>query len=138
MSRWTCPRCDREFGRPHQAHVCVPGCSLAECFAGHPAVLREVYDELIAHVRTLGPVHLDVVRVGVFIKHQWKLAEIRPMASRLSLEVVLPRVVEDLRVVRRIGLAGGRTVHVVRLASREEVDDQVRGWLTEAYLAAGG
>jgi hypothetical protein len=136
VSRWTCPACDREFGRVHQAHVCVPGCSLEECFAGRPPVQREIYAELVAELATLGPVHLDVVRVGVFVKRQRKLAEIRPMARSLSLELVLPRVVDDPRVVRTIRLPGDRTVHVVRLTGRRDVDEQVRDWLAEAYTAA--
>jgi hypothetical protein len=43
-------------------------------------------------------VHADAVRVGVFLKHERKLAEVGPMARSLSLELVLPRRVDDTRV----------------------------------------
>jgi hypothetical protein len=36
MARWTCPRCDREFGRAHQSHTCVPGGTIEDSFAGRP------------------------------------------------------------------------------------------------------
>jgi hypothetical protein len=29
-------------------------------------------------------------------------------------------------------------VHIVKLVTVDEVDEQVRGWLAEAFLAAGG
>jgi hypothetical protein len=27
VSRWTCPRYDREFGNANQSHTCIPGCT---------------------------------------------------------------------------------------------------------------
>lgn len=99
---------------------------------------RAIYEELMAHLTTLGPVHADAVRVGVFLKSDRKLAEVRPMARSLSLALTLPRVLQDGRIARRIRLSGDRTVHVVRLRSVADVDDQVRDWLTEAYDAATG
>lgn len=57
MSRWTCPACDREFGRQRQSHQCVPGRTVDECFAARPPIQRDSYDVLIAHVRSLGEVH---------------------------------------------------------------------------------
>jgi hypothetical protein len=44
----------------------------------------------------------------------------------------LPRVVDDDRVLRRYD-----TWHVLRFTGVEQVDEQVRDWLTESYDAAG-
>jgi hypothetical protein len=85
VDRWTCPRCDREFARANQSHVCVPGCSVDECFADRPAVQRDIYDAL------------PTIRVS-----------------------------------------GDRTAHRLKLGSVDEVDEQLRDWLTEAYAAAAG
>jgi hypothetical protein len=136
MSRWTCPACEREFGRTHQSHVCVPGGTVDECFAGRPPVQRAIYDALMAHLDTLGPVHVDAVRVGVFLKHERKLAEVRPRARSLSLALVLPRPVDDPRIARRLPGSGGRIWHMLKLTAVADVDDRVRDWLTEAYHAA--
>ena len=137
MPRWVCPRCDREFGAEHQAHTCVPGCTVDDTFAETPAGQRRAYDTIMAYLRSLGPVHEDAVQVGVFLKRQHKFAEIRPMARALSLNLVLPRVVRDNRVLRTTPISADRVVHVVRLTDAAEVDEQVRGWLTEAFLAVG-
>ncbi len=93
MSRWTCPRCDREFGRANTAHVCVPGCTVDECFAPWPPLWRDIYDAIWEHLASLGPVHADAVKVGVFLLSDRKLAEVRPKARSLSLELLLPRTV---------------------------------------------
>lgn len=137
MTRWTCPNCDREFGRARQSHICVPGISVAECFAPWPPAWREIYDSLAAHLDTLGPVHADAVRVGVFLKHERKFAEIRPKARCLSVEIVLPRVVDHPRIARRIRQSSEYVVHIVKVVAVTEVDDQLRDWLTESCQAAG-
>ncbi|MGH3712062.1 MAG: DUF5655 domain-containing protein [Micromonosporaceae bacterium] len=137
MTRWICPRCDREFGRANQSHVCVPGCTVDDCFAGRPAYQREIYDRLVAYVATLGPYHADVVSIGVFLKHQRTFVEVRPKARALSLELVLPDRRDDPRFARVLPVSAGRLVHTVKLTSLDEYDDQLREWLTEAYDAAG-
>jgi hypothetical protein len=134
--RWICPQCDREFGRARQSHVCVPGCTVDATFAGRPATQRAAYDAILAHVRDEGTVHEDAVQVGVFLKAEQKFAEVRPMARALSLLLVLPREVDDPRVLRRAPLAQGRFLHVIRLRGEEDVDVQLRAWLSEAVAAA--
>ncbi|WP_246278181.1 DUF5655 domain-containing protein [Phytohabitans rumicis] len=108
-----------------------------ECFAPWPPVYRDIYGALADFMSTLGAVHADTVKVGVFLKRQRKLAEIRPKARCLSLDVVLPRRVDDPRIARTIPVSGDRFAHLVKLTKVEDVDDQVRAWLAEAYTAAG-
>lgn len=136
MARWTCPRCDREFGRAHQSHTCVPGCTPEQSFRGRPAVQYDIYRELLDHVQGLGPVHVDAVAVGVFLKSDRKFVEIRPMARALSVEIVLPYRLDDPRVVRTMPMGPGRVVNVARLSTVDQIDDEVRGWFTDAYAEA--
>jgi len=138
MARWQCPECGREFGNRNQAHVCAPGCTDDEVFAGRPPAQREVYEEILAHLESHGPVHVDAVKVGVFLKSDRKLAEVRPMARALSLELLLPRSVDSPRVLRRMPVSATTTWHVVRLTATGQVDDELRDWLTEAYDYATG
>jgi hypothetical protein len=138
VSRWTCPVCEREFARVHQVHTCAPGCTVDETFAGRPPVQRAIYDALAAHLATLGPVHVDAVSVGVFLKSEAKIAEVRPMAKAVSLLLIVPRAIVTPRAMRSARISGGRTVLDLRLASVDDVDDELRNWLTEAYDAATG
>jgi hypothetical protein len=135
VSRWICPRCDREFGRHRQAHTCVPGTTVDGTFAGRPPWQRAIYDRIEAHLATLGPLHVDAVSVGVFLKNQDKFAEVRPMVRAVTLWLVLPRRVEHPRVSRILPLSPGRTGHIVKLTQPSDVDEEVTAWLTEAYLA---
>jgi hypothetical protein len=131
-----CPQCEREFDRARQSHVCLPGNTIDATFAGTRQWQRPICDAVIAYVETLGPVHVDAVGVGVFLKHQSKFAELRPMARALSLSLVLPRPVEDDRFTRRLAGSAFRFWHFMRLTGVADVDDQVCDWLAEAYLSA--
>jgi hypothetical protein len=132
-ARWTCPRCDREFGRANQAHTCVPGCTVDETFAGRDPRLRAVYDEVMAHLRTLGELHEDAVTVGVFLKRDRKLGELRPRSRDLLVYLFLPWPVDDSRLSRVSGSGGPRAAHRLTLREVSDVDDQVREWLTIAF-----
>ncbi len=136
VGRWICPACDREFGSAHQAHLCVPGCTVDEVFSGRPPYQRAAYDRIIEHLKTLGPVHEDAVTVGVFLKADRKLAEVRPKARSLLLYLILPRVITGPLVGRAERIAAGRFGHYVKLTDPAQVDEQVKAWLTEAYDVA--
>jgi hypothetical protein len=90
----------------------------------------------VAHVRSLGAVHEDAVAVGVFLKRDRKLAEVRPRSRDVSLALYLPRPVHDPRITKVLGRGAPRVVHLLSLRDAADVDDQVRDWLTEAFLHA--
>ena len=137
MRAWSCPKCGREFGRARQPHVCVPAGTVEDTFAGRPEVQRRIYAAVIRHLQALGPVHEDAVGVGVFLKRPRTFVQVRPRSRDVVLYLWLPRPVDDPRIGRILGSSGSSVIHQVALRVPEDVDDVVRDWLTEAYLAAG-
>jgi uncharacterized protein DUF5655 len=133
VPRWTCPSCDREFARANQSHVCVPGCTPEETFAGHNPVYPEIYAKIMAHLEALGPVHADAVKVGVFLKSTRKFAEIRPKARSLVLWLALPERMHSPRIARQERTSVDTVYHVLKLTGVSDVDDELGGWLTMAY-----
>jgi hypothetical protein len=133
MGRWICPYCDREFGRTRQAHVCLPGSTVDDTFAGRPPVQREICAQVVDYLASLGEVHLDAVRVGVFIKTDRTVVELRPKARSLELWLNLRRTIDHPRIARAVAASPGRICNLVKLTAMSDVDDEVREWLTEAY-----
>ena len=136
MARWVCPQCDREFGRAKQSHTCVPAGTVDDSFAGRAPQQRAVYDAVLDHLLSLGPVHEDATGVGVFLKRDRKLAEVRPRSRDVTLALFLPRRVRHPRLTAVYDVGAHRIVHVIPLRAPGEVDDEVCGWLTEAFLHA--
>lgn len=135
MAPWTCPECGRPFGRANRSHLCIPGTTVDEWFADWPDELRAVHEEIADHLRQLGEdVIVDAVAVGIFYKRASTFAELRPRYDHLVLSFGLPRRVDSPRFSRVVTWSTRRTGHYVPLKGPHDVDDEVRGWLTEAYL----
>lgn len=135
MTVWTCPDCARRFGRRNQSHECAPAMPLEEYFATGPPFERPIFEAVHAHLRSLGPLHLEPVSVGLFFKRSRTFAELRPMTRWVVLSFILSRTVTDPRISRRITVSGNRVYHETKLRDETDVDDQVRDWLTDAYLS---
>ena len=136
MAGWVCPDCARRFARSRQGHECAPALSLEEYFSTGPPRERPIYEVVKAHLDTLGPVIVEPVSVGIFLKQPAQVAQLRPATKWVDLCFSLGRVARDPRIVRKPQPHGGRWFHRVRLTGPDDVDEDVRGWLTEAYLAA--
>jgi Domain of unknown function (DUF5655) len=133
VTRWVCPNCEREFDAANQAHVCVPGITVNDLLARHPHWVSEVYQAIIDHLNSLGSVHEDAVNVGIFLKSDRKIAEFRPRVRSVQLGLYLSYELGDARIVRALPAASDRVIHLINLTSAQQVDDQLREWLSEAY-----
>jgi hypothetical protein len=133
---WTCPDCGRLFGRAGQSHDCAPGLSLEDYFATGPAHERPVFDAVMAHVTTLGPVHADVVSVGIFLKNPHKFAELRPMQRWVAVSFPLRRRAGHRTITRKVVPYGDRYWHTANVAGPADLDETLRDLLTEAYDTA--
>ncbi len=89
-----------------------------------------------AHLDTLGPVDVEPVSVGIFLKRPGRIAQLRPKEGWVDLSLSLGHVVQDRRIIRKPIAHGGRWWHAIRLVGPEDVDEDVCAWLTEAYFAA--
>lgn len=112
--------------------------TLEEYFATGPERERPIYEAVKAHLDTLGPVIVEPVSVGIFLKKPATVAQLRPATRWVDLTFPLGRQVRHPRIVRKPAASSGRFWHAVRLTGPEDLDEEILDWLTEAYLAAPG
>ncbi len=136
MPGWTCPECGRLFRRAGQSHECAPALSVEEYFSTGPVHERPVFEAVMRHLDTVGPVHVEPVSVGIFLKRAQSFAQLRPRDHWVALSLSLPRRVDHPTIKRKVIDYHGRYHHVFNLASPEELDDRIRSWLTEAYISS--
>ena len=110
--------------------------SLEEYFSTGPERERPIYEAVQAHLDTLGPVIVEPVSVGIFLKRPGRIAQLRPATKWVDLTFSLDRPVRHRLIVRKPQAYSGRWFHAVRLTGPEDLDDEIRSWLTEAYFAA--
>lgn len=100
-------------------------------YAGAKAALRPVYEKLVAAASTLGS-DVEVVpkRTGVSLRRAKQFAVVEAAsAKRIQLGIQL----REHAATDRLLEVGGMCSHRVNLASVDEVDEELLGWLREAY-----
>jgi hypothetical protein len=133
MTGWTCPQCRRLFRRAGQSHECAPALSVEEYFSTGPAHERPVFEAVMRHLDTLGPVHVEPVSVGIFLKRAQTFAQLRPKDRWVALSFSLSRRVQHERIIRKVVRYHARYHHVANLRTPDDLDDRLRSWLAEAY-----
>jgi hypothetical protein len=110
--------------------------SLEEYFSTGPPHERPIFEAVMGHLDEVGPVHVEPVSVGIFLKRARAFAQLRPMQRWVALSFSLPRQVHHPRITRKVVAYGGGYYHVANLRSPGDFDDELRDFVTEAYLNA--
>lgn len=102
-------------------------------YVGKEAV-RPIYEAALAMATGLGAdVEPAPKKTYVSLRRSKQFALLKP-ATRTQLEIGLN--LPGTPGTERLRATDGMCTHIVRVASVEEVDDELRGWLSEAYARA--
>ena len=134
MPVWVCPECGRQFAKRNQGHECAPAMDLEEYFATGPPFERPIYEAIMAGLADVGPIHVEPVSVGIFLKRARGFSELRPMTRWVAVSFTLQRTVRSHRIARKVYESGANRYHVVNVRSADEVDEELLDWLRESYL----
>lgn len=129
---WECPDCGRRFANRNQSHVCGRH-DLEHHFAGKPAEVRALYDAFAAEVQALGPVIVLPEKTRIAFQVRMSFAQVTPRKQWLDGHAVLARRLESPRFRSVQTFSPRNHLHVFRIASPADIDDELRGWLAEAY-----
>jgi len=108
--------------------------SLEKYFSTGPERERPIFEAVMAHLDTVGPVHVEPVSVGIFLKRARSFAQLRPMTKWVALSFALSREVRHPLIVRKVIPWNGTFHHVANITHASDIDDRIKGWLTESYL----
>jgi hypothetical protein len=90
--------------------------TVEDYFSTGPPFERPIYEAVLAFLETLGPIHVEPVSVGIFLKTHRSFVELRPLTKWVNL-----------------GFAEGDRWVKVRLRGPEDLTADVRRRLTTAY-----
>jgi hypothetical protein len=129
---WLCPTCGQTFVSRNMPHSCQV-VALDDHFAAGEPGPRAAFDALLAAVRALGPVTVNPTKSRISFQARMRFAAVEPRRHHLNVHVVLTRPLASDRFTRVEFLAPYYHVHNFRLAAPDEVDDELKAWLAEAY-----
>ena len=129
---WTCPKCGNEFVNKNQYHSCRRY-SLSDPFEGKPVEVKKLFDRFREIVEAQGPVKLLPYRDMVGFMVRVRFAGAVPRTRWLDVAFWLPRRVESPRFHRIETIYPDVHTHVLRITDSGQLDEQVEGWVREAY-----
>jgi hypothetical protein len=131
-SLWRCPDCGREFANVNQSHACGRH-DLAAHFEGRDPEVVRIYRALVGAARRNGPVKVLPEKTRIALQVRMSFAAFSLKRRWLDGHVVLARRLDSPRFKRIYQVSPRNQVHEFRLHWAAEVDDEVAGWLREAY-----
>jgi hypothetical protein len=106
---------------------------VATHYAGKNAPLRPTYDAVVALVRGFGDdIELAPKKTYVSLRRRKQFGQVGPGAGKLEVCLNLP----GTKPTERLTAISGMATHRVRIADTSGLDDELIGWLREAYERA--
>ena len=129
---WRCDACGREFANLHQSHACGTY-DLESNFSKSTPEIRKIFNAVRRALKAIGPVRVLPQKTRIAFQVRMSFAQVTPRRNWLDGHVVLARVRRSRRFRRVEVFSPRNVVHHFRLTSVDDVDDEFRSWLAEAY-----
>ncbi|MCC7477370.1 hypothetical protein IT575_02830 [bacterium] len=133
---WICPRCGRQFKQETREHSCEVY-TIEDHLKSVPEELRRLYLDFESALKHCGPVSVTALKSMIVFRRESNFAAVALRRDRLRASMLLPgSTPASLRFVS--SKPYGRKLHVeFDLRDKDELDDELRAWMQQAYdLAA--
>jgi hypothetical protein len=129
---WQCPRCGEKFTSANQWHSCGKY-SLEALFAICDPQVFGIYQQFARMVEACGPVTIIPQKTRVTFQARIRFVSLYPRKTHLVGGFVFARRHDHPRFYKIESLSPRNHLHHFRLESQEELDEEFREWIAEAY-----
>ena len=130
---WTCPDCKRVFARNKQAHSCK-SYDLDPLFAKSNQGVRDLYDHLLLLVSKFGPIDVRVGTFSISIRNLSTFVEIIPERNHMTITFIRDEKLDEFPIYQSYQRSKHRCSNLIKVESKDEIDEQLINWLNDAYL----
>jgi hypothetical protein len=111
--------------------------SVDEHFRDRDPALRETYDKLLEIVRRFGAVTEEPKKTSIHLVARSAFAGVANRKREMILTIKAPADIESSRIAKRERVSANRWHIEVRLSAPEQVDEELAGWLSQAFAISG-
>ncbi len=111
--------------------------SVSDHFVNKDPSVRVLYDELISLLRTIGPVQEDPKKTSIHLNRKSALAGVETRKDSLLLNIKSDHPIQSPRIEKTEQISAKRFHHKVRISSPEDLNEELKTWLEEAYALSG-
>jgi hypothetical protein len=130
---WTCPRCGARFVSRNMWHSCGPW-SVESFLEGKGPGARALFDAFVDVLGRCGPFETAPSKTAVQFMVRVRFAGVRRLSDRgMTCTFWLKRLIESPRFTRVEAIPKNNWIYSFRVTAVEELDDEVLGWLRQAY-----
>ncbi len=131
---WVCPKCGRQFANRNQSHSCG-GFTVEDNLKGKGPEAAELYRLFEEAVKECGEVLVAPAKTRIGFQSRMIFAAVCPKRERLDGHVVLKRRVDHPRFTKIEVPAKNCYVHHFSISKPDEIDADLKAWLSEAFQA---
>jgi Domain of unknown function (DUF5655) len=108
--------------------------SVNDHFVNKDPSVRALYGQLISLLRTLGPVQEDPKKTSIHLNRKSALAGVETRKDGLLLNIKSDHPIKSPRIQKSEQISAKRFHHKVQIASPDDLDEELKTWLKDAYL----
>ena len=108
--------------------------TVSDHFVNKNPAVRALYDQLVALLRTFGPIEEDPKKTSIHLNRNSALAGVETRKDYLLLNVKSSHPINSSRIEKSEQISAKRFHHKVRISSPNDLDEELKTWLEEAYI----
>ena len=111
--------------------------SVSGYFTGKGPTVFAIYQGLLAETRRFGPVIEQPKKTSIHLVNKSAFAGVVTRKTAILLNIKSAAPIQDARIVHAEQVSSNRFHQEVKLASPEDIDPVLLGWLKSAYEMSG-
>ena len=111
--------------------------TVTDHFVNKDPSVRVLYDQLVSLLKTFGPIEEDPKKTSIHLNRKSALAGIETRKNNFLLTIKSDHSIKSPRVEKVEKISSRRFYHKVRISSPDDIDEELKAWLQEAYALSG-
>ena len=103
-------------------------------FINKDASVRALYDQLVSLLQSFGPIQEDPKKTSIHLNRKSALAGVETRKDYLLLNIKSNHAIKNPRILKAEQVSAKRFHHKVRISSPNDLDEELKTWLEEAYI----